>query len=564
MRRHVTLLFLTLFILGCTGTSRAQSQSKSGGILEAALNKTVLSLYPPEAYAFQDLKVVNQVYEGLMRFEPSTLEPTLGLAHSYTISEDGLTYTFRLRTNAQFHDNDCFANGKGRAVTASDVKTCYERLCIAFEENTNAWILGELVVGADELHEASEFGDTSIHNISGVVALNDSVLEINLKKPGYDFLHRLALPSTSIYPPEAVDYYGNGLNMQMVGTGPFQQKSVNASKLIELERNPNYWDKDEHGTRLPYLDGIRFQIIRNAGKQFSAFQAGELHVCGPENVDLGVFMDQNELKPSLANQQMLVGPQLFTSFYGFGLHRPIFAKKEVRQAINYAIDRQALVDEVFDGRAQIGVHGIIPSGIEGYDVSKINGYTFDPAKAKELLAAAGHRDGKKLPVIRLNINNKKREVNEQVAHIVQRMLLENLNIAVDIEILPFSDHLMVVAAGEATFWRDGWISDYASPDNFLHLLYGAEVPENTNEPSVTNVVRFTDEAFDASYEKAQTAQSDRARMDYFMEAEQRAVDEAAIAPLYYMNSYLFTQKSVKNIAVNLSNTYFFRSVFLAQ
>lgn len=562
MKAVLTLIVFVLSTLGSDGQTPNEGMPTAGGILTAALNAPILSLYPPEAYAFQDIKVIHQVYEGLMRPDPLTSEPVLGLAQSFQVSEDRLTYRFDLRTNARFHDNVCFPKGIGRTFTAHDVKTCFERLCIATENNTNDWIFGELVVGAEALHEASVFGNTAVQHVSGIVVVNDSVLEIQLKQPSHDFLHRLALPATYIYPTEAIEHYGSELNRQMVGTGPFRQKTVEGTKLIELERHPNYWDTDENDVQLPYLDGIRFQVIKSAEKQAALLQSNQLHVSCPEYIDLGVFMTDTQLKASMQNLQLLVGPQLFTSFYGFGLHKELFANKALRQAINYAIDREAIVKAVFSGRGIAATNGITPPGIEGYDISKIDGYAFNPKKAKQLLSAAGYPDGKGLPVVTLNINNKKREVNAQVAFMVQQMLMEQLNIEVDIEILPFDDHLMIVAAGEASFWRDGWISDYANPENFLHLLYGKEVPKNVNAPSGINTVRFTDEEFDAHYESAQRTNNLGETLDAFMEAEQRAIDEAAIVPLYYLNSYLIATKAVQNLTVNLSNTYYFRSVFL--
>lgn len=532
-----------------------------GGTINVALNKSLVNPHPPRAYAVQDIRVTNQVFEGLLRFDPYDLKPSPAIAHSWQLSADRLTYTFNLRTNVKFHDDKCFKNGIGRFVTATDIKYCFEQICTESRENLVDWIFTDDVVGAKEYLEATEYGDDSVKEVKGIKVVNDSVLIIQLSKPNYNFTHRLALPTAGIYPKEAVELYGKGIKYHLIGTGPFKQAEHQQGVEITLVKNEDYWDTDMNLNPLPYLDGVNFYRHKTPEKMVESFKAGDIDVCAPKHKDLHLLMEGKELKNEFDNVLALKCPQLFSSFYGFAHHHGIFQNADVRRAFNYAVDRDKLVEEAYEGRAIAAIHGLIPPNVDGYDHTKTKGYNHDPEKAKALFAKAGYPNGEGFPPITLNINTKDAPLNMKAALCIQRDLRDNLNVEVIIDVRSFAEHLAIVEDGEAVFWRDSWMPDYGTPDNFLLLLHGSQVPANKQAPSQTNSTRYRNLRFDSIYNSALSTANLEERNNLLQQAEQQAIDDAAIMPLWYLNSYVFMNKQVAGLMPNGYDTYYFREVY---
>lgn len=179
----------------------------------------------------------------------------------------------------------------------------------------------------------------------------------------------------------------------------------------------------------------------------------------------------------------------------------LFKDKRVRQAINYAIDRDKIVRFVLNGQGYMGaVYGIVPPSMTNYDVEKIDGYEFNLQKAKDLMAEAGYPDGKGFPELSLQINAGG-DRNIQIAEAIQAMLKE-IGITMKLEIVQFAQHLDNIDAGKAPFYRLGWIGDYPDPENFLNLYYGKNVPADPNAISPINSTRYKNEKFDEIFEEA--------------------------------------------------------------
>jgi peptide/nickel transport system substrate-binding protein len=357
------------------------------------------------------------------------------------------------------------------------------------------------------------------------------------------------------------------MRTKAVGTGPFMLKTVKEGEAVILERNPDYWAQDADGNKLPYLDVIRFSFIKEKRQEFIEFKKGNLDMVYGipiENIQdiLGELDKAKENKPF----QLQISPAMSIFYYGFFHPLKPFDDKRVRLAFNYAIDRKKIVEHTLKGEGIPSAYGVVPPAPTfikmGYDTSKIKGYEFNPDKAKKLLAEAGYPNGKNFPQLTLQINSGGGDRNVLTAQVIQGMLKENLNIDINIEMLPFAQHLDKLESGKALFWRAGWFADYPDPETFLTLFYSGHIPPSLTDRSYVNSVRFKNAKYDSLFTLAMKEVDDKKRFDLYRQADQIAIDEAAIMPIFYDEIYRLVQNNVKGFDVNameyrdLSRVYF--------
>lgn len=481
----------------------AEGGAYYGNIFRMNETEYFQSLYPLHVGEVVGHRITNQIYEGLVTLnqEDLTLKPCL--ATRWAVNDAATVYTFTLRQGVVFHDDPCFANGKGRELTIQDVKYCMDRLCTHDANNKGFEFVTGRIVGADAYNQATKNGTVPPEGVEGIKVLNDTTLQITLLQPFSSFLYILAMPFGFIYPKEAYDKYGADMRQHAVGTGPFYIKTLRDNETVLLLRHPNYWGKDAAGNQLPYLDGIRFMFIKDEMTYLREFRDGkfDLKYRLPLEVADEVVDNEGKLKPAYAKYVYQTKPTLATQFYGFLNTGKIFNNKKLRQAFCYAIDRQKLVDYTLKGAAVPGFYGIVPPAFANYEASQLKGYNFDPQKARQLLADAGYPDGKGLPEITLQLNSGGKR-NEQVAEVIQKMLTENLNVKVKIAQMPWPQHLETVESAKVDFWRFGWVADYPDPENFLALLGSRTLPANDAEKTYLNTTRYRNQRFDQFMEEA--------------------------------------------------------------
>src|SRR5665213_2051135 len=193
----------------------------------------------------------------------SQLELVPELAKSWEASPDGETYTFHLRTDVFFQDDSCFPGGNGRRMTASDVKYSFERVCDPRTLTSGFWVFEDIVQGADQYFNSPQAGGTAPREVTGFKVIDDSTFVIKLLKPFAPFLEHLTTSFGYIVPHEAIEHYGKDFFQHPVGTGPFRFAQWQPDQGILLARNPNYWQYDSAGNRLPYLDEVKFTLIKD-------------------------------------------------------------------------------------------------------------------------------------------------------------------------------------------------------------------------------------------------------------------------------------------------------------
>jgi len=311
------------------------------------------SLDPHAVTAVNDFRILMNLYDGLVRYKDGTLEPEPGLAESWDISDDGLTYTFKLREGVTFHD--------GSSLDAEAVKFNFERML-------------------DENHPYHDTGPFPLafffQAIDSVAAPDASTVVFKLKEPYAPFLSNLAYPTGLIASPAVVEEYGQDYGRHPSGTGPFKFESWESNTSVVITRNDDYWDG------APPLEAVVYRPITDANTRVAEMLSGGIDLMvevPPDN------LDQFRQDPAFKVYEQ-AGPHLW--FLILNAKEGPFADKRVRQAVNYAIDKKALVDDVLQGTAEVAAGPTPPAFAWAYNEA-LKPYPYDPDKAKALLEEAG-------------------------------------------------------------------------------------------------------------------------------------------------------------------------------
>jgi peptide/nickel transport system substrate-binding protein len=367
------------------------------------------------------------------------------------------------------------------------------------------------------------------------------------------------MPGCWIYPKEAVEKYGLDFRIHPVGTGPFQLETLKEGEVLIMKRNPNYYGVDKDGNRMPYLDGVKYTFIREKKAEILEFKSGNLDMVYrlPVEVFHDIMGDLENAKERKTDFQIINSPAFNTNYIGFNCTSAAFKKKEVRLAFNHAIDRQKIANFTIQGEGTSADYGMVPYveafEKDGYNFKGLKGYKFDPIKAKELLKLAGYPDGKGFPKITLQINSGGGDRNILVAEVVQKMLKENLNIDININTVPFAEHIEQIITGKTDMFRYAWVADYPDPETFLTLFYGKHVPANPAEKSFINMFRFKNARFDSIFAASATEADIAKRYAKLSMAEQIVLDEAPFMPIFYDDNYRLEQLNVRNFPENPMN-----------
>jgi len=528
---------------------------KGGGIFIANELENIRSLDPVGINDVVSHHVSHQIYDGLIDLD-TNLQIVPMLSKRWEISPDGLTYTFYLRNDVTFHDNACFPEGKGRKFIAQDVVYSFTRVLDPRTGSLGFDFYKNYVEGAKEYNEeiskaTSEKREPKLMEVSGYKALNDTTFQIKLKKSFAPFIYYMCQGFAYIVPKEAVDKYGKDYFQNPVGTGPFVFQNWTPDLEINLKRNPNYWDKDVHGNQIPYLEGVKFRFIKDLSQQLLEFKNGNLYES---------YRIPNELFKTIVNEDKTLTPEysqftvqrktaLSTQYYGFLVTSKVFSDVKVRQAFNYAIDREKILKYVLNGSANDpAIYGMVPPVMPNYNAKQVKGYSFDLAKAKQLMIEAGYPGGAGFPEVTLNINEGGGR-NTQIAEAIQDMLRE-IGVTVKLQLLQFAQHLDNIDAGRSDFYRLGWNADYPDPETFLNLFYGKNVPSNPKDVSPINSFRYVNPEYDALFEKAISTVDIAERNRLYEQAEQLAVNDAVCLFIYYDEDWRLVQSFVRGFALD--------------
>jgi ABC-type oligopeptide transport system substrate-binding subunit len=433
------------------------------------VNETELKTLDPQLATGQpEGRVLEGLFEGLTRYDAKTLRPVPGVAKAWDVTLDGLRYTFHLREDARWSD--------GRRVTARDFVYSWKRLLdpklgseyayllfpIRYAEAVNTFdgLAGALEPGdpaAARLREQAAEGRAHLGVDGGIYAPDDHTFVVELRAPTPYFLSLTAfhpaLPSPSwVVRAHPDDWF---LPEHIVSNGAFVLRRWLVNDRLRLEKNPFYWGKDE--VRARSIDAL---TVENETTALNLYLTG-----GADWLVAGHY--PTELAEDLSHRpdfHRSLGFVLY--FYRFNTRRPPLDDRRVRLALNLAVDRKAIVDEVL-GLGQVAATTVVPPGVPDYAPPE-SALGFDPARARALLAEAGFPYGKGFPEIGILYNTA--EAHKKIAEVVADQFRQNLGIRANAYNQEWQSYQNTVRAGDYDLARAGWIGDYVDPNTFLDLF----------------------------------------------------------------------------------------------
>jgi oligopeptide transport system substrate-binding protein len=484
----------------------------SGGTYRRPLGNDPASLDPARINDYYAVAVANQVFDGLVEFDVH-LNVAPALAQSWSASTDGLVWTFTLRKGVKFHN--------GREVVAEDVVYALSRLLDPAVGARRTWFL-------DKVKGAAAFQANPAGGLAGLNAIDRYTVQITLSEPFAPFISMLGLPHLAVVPREEVERPGQDFGVTPVGTGPFRFAQWKRGQEIVLEANEHYF------RGRPALDWVRFVIFPGnvLEDMIRAFERGDLEES---------LIPPDRRTELLESRKYIVvrKPTLSLLMLGFNLGNPPFDQLWVRQAFNFAIDKVRINREIRADRFVVA-RGILPPGMPGYN-PEVEGYEYNPDKAKALLTQAGYPDGNHLPPITW-ASGAKSAVSRQDYEAVRQHLL---NIGSQLELREFDNwptFQQALQRGELQMFRYAWFADFPDPDNFLYSLFYSR--------GADNYFLYRNPTVDRLLDDARREANDLQRVKLYREAEQLIMKDApAIMLLHFTYEGLF-QPYVDGIEVS--------------
>ena len=556
--------FLAIILLSsCSNKKDADAKGGKiyGGTLRFAETELVQNLFPHAITDYTSAKIAGQIFEGLFRLNPRTQSVEPLLCESYSIDNQGLKYIIKIKKGVFFHEDKCFGNGL-RELKAKDVAFSFTKLCTFSPENRAfAVTFNNKVKGASEYYNASKAGN-KLAMVSGIKVIDDYTIQIELEKPVINFTKILCLPTCGIFTEEAYNQYG--LKMSL-GTGPYKASGpIVGQKSFGMVKNTNYHLSDSLGNKLPFIDSLFVTVLASKGAELEAFSNGQTDfISGLPSESVNQILEEQislfETKP--AKYVLARSPELALTYISLN-SLSIFKDKKLRQAFAYALDKEKIIREVLREQSYgPGIYGVTPPCIKNYDALSIEGYTFDLEKAKKLLAEAGYPEGNGFPDLKMVFSSGGTR-NSAIAFEIQNQLIKNLNININLEIVPLAKRIEYSATGKADLFISSWLAEYESPESFLVLGYGKNVPDDINQASFPNESRYKNREYDVLFEKGASSLNVKEANDYFLQAEQALVNDCPIIPLCYEEDYKMYSSAINNFYFSPLRIYDFREVYL--
>ncbi len=534
------VLGITL-LAGCGGNGgetgdTGSTETASGGTVTHNLNSDPKTIDPALNTATDGHQVISSVFEGLCRTDENE-QPIPGMAESWEVSEDNLTYTFHLR-DAKWSD--------GQPVKAGDFEYAWKR---AVDPATAAEYAYQMYYVKNA--EAINNGEMGLDEL-GVKALDDKTLEVTLHSITPYFLQLTAFPTYMPVREDIVsaDPEGWALNMETyIGNGPFKVTEWVHDDVMKLVKNENYYDADK-----VKLDGINYVFIVEASTSVSAFEAGEIDYMEQ------VPAEQIEVLKVNNDPNFKIYPYLGDYFYVFNVNAEPVNKPEVRKALALAINRKDIVEQVTKAE-QVPAKGFTPVGILMSDEKDFQqtagdyGIPEDASKMedpKKLLADAGYPNGEGFPTVEILYNTN--EGHKAIAEAIQAMWKENLNINVELRNEEWKVFQTTRNQKDYVIARHGWIGDYVDPMTFLDMWVTG---------SGNNDAGYSNPEYDKLIATAKTTIGEE-RDKAMLEAEKILMEDMPVMPIYYYTNAVLMRENIKNAPKSITGPVNYREAYIEQ
>ena len=522
----IQLLLLVLFIPACkesgTGNKKVFYYNESTGIA---------TLDPAFAKNQSIMWAVHQLYNTLVEID-SNLNIVPSVAKSWEISADRKTYTFHLRGDVFFHDNELFLGGKGRKIAAADIVYSLNRIQDKTVASSGAWIFNNRIAK------------------NGFSTINDSTFQLQLISPFQPILGILSMQYCSIVPKEIVEHYGKDFRNHPCGSGPFKFVSWDEGEAMVLHKNEHYWERDSAGNNLPYLDAVKMSFYDNKATEFLQFRQGKLSFINDIDASFKdeILSKKGVLRAEWASKiQLKKHPYLNTEYLGILVDEQNdlvkispTRSKAIRQAMNYSINRPLLMMYMRNSIGIAAEAGFVPGGLPSRNTEIVKGYNYDPVKARALLKQAGYTAGQQPPIKLFTV-----AIYSDVASFIARQM-EEVGINVQVEVVQKSLLLEQTAKSQALFFRGSWIADYPDAENYMAMFY-------SKNPAPPNYTRYKNPVFDVLYEQALQETNDSVRYDLYRKMDQLVIDDAPVIPIWYDMAIHLIQPTISGFSPNALN-----------
>lgn len=530
MSKNISLRFLliTMFIVYSFFISGCGEETLTDDTIRYALESEPATLDPAKSTALAESNVELALFEGLTRLDEHE-QPQPAAAQSWEISADGTEYIFYLRDNLVWND--------GTKLTAHDFEYAWKRVLDPKTASENAYMMYPLNNG-----EAFFKQEVTADEV-GVKAIDDKTLYVKLKAPLTYFLNLTAFHAYYPVPRHVVEKNPEiwAANDKIVSNGPFILTHWIHSNQLQFTKNDKYWDKEK-----VKLDYMQWPISESQSTRVSMVESGQANIT---------------VEPPISEQERLtkeglfkMSPYLGSYYYSFNTQKPPFDNPLVRKAFSMAVDREMLVNNVIKGGKQ-PAYAWVPPGlinpVTGQDFRSEGGdlVTYNPQKARELLAQAGYPNGEGLPPITILYNTN--EMHKAVAEVIQAMWKENLNVNVELLNQETKVYLDARNTGNFQIARASWVGDYADPMTFMDVYL-----DENNDGQYHNL------EYNKLVRTAQSTNNQRIRMQAMHEAEQILMNDAVVLPIYYTTQPYIVQPYVKNYRWSILGTIDFKEAYI--
>ena len=503
------------FTAGCSRRESPVERANRHGILHFSIGSEPSDLDPQTVTGLADAKLIQALFDPLVSFEPGTLAPVPALAERWETSADGLLYTFHLRAEAKWSN--------GEPLTAQDCVDSWRRILTPTLAADYAYFL-YLIRGAEAFHK----GRTTDFSSVGVVARDARTLVVTLTHPAPYFLQILLnSPWRPVHLKSiaaAGDPYRRGTPWtrpgRLVSSGPFVLKEWTTQQRVVVEKSPTYYDRDR-----VRLNAIHFYPMDSIDAEERAYRSGQLHITWSLPLSK-VLPLQREKNPALR-----IDHQLETLFFRLNVRQAPLTDARVRRALSLAVDRDTIARQILPGGRE-PAPTFVPPLLQGYVPPTRRAY--DLAAARQLLAAAGHAGGAGLPPIEILYNNS--EILRLVAEAIQQMWHRDLGLEVRLVNQEYKSVFASRRAGDYQVLLGSWTADYLDATTFLDLW---------RSDSGNNHTGWSDPAYDALTDRANTIADPAARAAVLAEAEALVLDAAPVVPLYFNTHVYLLSPAVK-------------------
>ena len=538
----VTLVMTGALALTACGGGSKSAKNTNGKVLTIEMGPEVETIDPALNTTNDGANYITYLFDNLLRVDKDgKIAPSM--AEKYEVSDDGLTWTFHLRDGLKWSDGSDF--------TAGDFVYSWQRMvnpevAAPYAET----VLGMVEGYEDAIGNPDENGNTTTTpdvTKLRVEAPDDKTFVVHMAKPTPYFDKLATFAALSPVKKDVVESNPDGWTLDpktYISTGPFKLKEWKSGSYLLLEKNENYWNKDA-----VKLDGIKCLLMQDQNAAFSAYEAGDALMIKD--------IPTQEITTLQKRPDYHIDPQLGTYFIDLNNTLDEFKDAKVRQALSLALDRKYISETITAG-TYTPAKGFIPQGVSDWDGSSWYDHLTDPsvyinvddyqanlAKAKELLAEAGHPNGEGLPTLTYSTNDS--AYHKKIAEYLQQAWGE-LGLKIDVNIVEWKSFTPQRRSGNYQIARDGWVMDYDDPSNILNL---------TATGNGNNSSKYSNPEYDALLEKAASEKDQKTRFDYFHQAEEMLMKDMGVTPLLYYNEMYLQSDKIKDSYHTTDGIYHF-------